>query len=300
MTIRIRRAAVSLILIAYSAFCMAQNVAGAEPSIDSRNEQSNPRLPQLTATASSVVANEDASAEAALLASINGSRKQAGALPLRMDDSLRSAARAHALLMVTNHQLEHNFPGEPSLLQRIANVSLLALDHAGENIAVATCADDAAEILYKSPPHRENLLNPKFNLAGIAAVWSHGQLYVVQDFAHEVPSYSAAETGKLVGNAVDVIRANEGLSSLAVLDMPQLDEAACNLAKQARPDARLLAATYTNRKIITYTQSEPGRLPDAASRLLMDPKLRQFAVGACYARNVSYPTGMYWIAILLN
>jgi len=34
-------------------------------------------------------------------------------------------------------------------------------------------------------------------------------------------------------------------------------------------------------------------------RLLRDPTVRQFAVGSCYARNAAYPTGMYWVAILL-
>jgi hypothetical protein len=40
-------------------------------------------------------------------------------------------------------------------------------------------------------------------------------------------------------------------------------------------------------------------LPQGALRLLRDPGVRQFAVGACYARNAAYPTGTYWVAILL-
>jgi hypothetical protein len=40
-------------------------------------------------------------------------------------------------------------------------------------------------------------------------------------------------------------------------------------------------------------------LPPGALRLLRDPGVRQFAVGSCYARNAAYPTGMYWVAILL-
>lgn len=296
----IRRVAVWLTtLIACSAFCVAQNAANAQgaSSLDVRNK----RTPQLTAAAATaVVPGEDAAAETALLESINRSRKQSGVAPLRMDDTLGAAARAHALLMVAKRQLEHNFPGEPSLLQRIANVSPLPLDHAGENIAVATCANDAAEELLHSPPHRENLLNPQFNMAGIAAIWSRGHLYVVQDFAHEVPSYSAQETGKLVGNAIDDMRRSDGLPDLAELNLPNLDQAACDMAGQARPNAHLLAASYTNRQIITYTQSQPGQLPSGALRLLADPNLRHFAVGACYARNATYPTGIYWIAILLN
>jgi hypothetical protein len=40
-------------------------------------------------------------------------------------------------------------------------------------------------------------------------------------------------------------------------------------------------------------------LPQSALRLLRDPGVRQFAVGACYARTAAYPTGTYWVAILL-
>ncbi|MGB9196144.1 MAG: CAP domain-containing protein [Terriglobales bacterium] len=298
-----RRAALLVILLAACSVLWAAQDADNESTIDVRNQPTT-QPAKLMAGAASVKSgkapDEDASAEAALLGSINRSRAQAGAAPLRMDDSLRTAARAHALLMVAKHQLEHNFPGEPSLLQRIADVSSLALDRAGENIAVAACPDDAAEELYHSPPHRENLLNPGFNLAGVAAIWSHGHLYVVQDFAHEVPSYSARETEKLVGSAIDEMRRNAGLAELAEVNLPHLDDAACNLARQARPNAHLLAATYANRKIVTYTQSEPERLQDAASRLLTDPNIHQVAVGACYARNANYPTGMYWIAVLLN
>ena len=35
-------------------------------------------------------------------------------------------------------------------------------------------------------------------------------------------------------------------------------------------------------------------------RLLHDPNLREFAVGSCYARNDAYPTGIYWVTILLD
>jgi hypothetical protein len=151
----------------------------------------------------------------------------------------------------------------------------------------------------RSAPHRENLLDRGFNVAGVAAIWSKGRLYVVQDFAHEVPSYSAQQSGKLVGQAVDEMRQQAGLPQLVQLTPLNLDEAACSLARESRPNAHLLAAAYDNRKIIAYTESRPEVLPPGAWRLLRDPGVRQFAVGSCYARNAAYPTGMYWVAILL-
>ena len=260
--------------------------------------EANPRQPSHKPSAAPAT-NEDAAAETALLNSINQSRRQAGVAAVQMEDSLREAARLHAQRMVATRRLEHQFPGEPSLLQRIADVSLLPLDRAGENIANATCAEGAADVLMRSPPHRENLLDPQFNLIGIAAVWSDGRLYVVQDFAHVVPSYTARETARIVGHSIGEVRLSAGLTRLTQLSAPHLDDAACGLAAEDHPNARLIAASYSNRKIITYTQSQPEILPPAASRLLENADVQRFAVGSCYARNGNYPTGIYWVAILL-
>ena len=269
------------------------------PCTDTSNPVHNNQPTPHSNSATGASSVEDSVAENELLQWANENRKRAGVPPLRIEQSLREAAQAHARRMVQSGQLEHQLPGELSLLERIAQVSPLKMDRAGENIAYASCAPGANEVLMNSPPHRENLLNRGFNVAGIAAIWSHGRLYVVQDFAHEVPTYSAEQSDKLVGRAVGEMRQQAGLPELVQLTPPRLDEAACSLAKQNHPNARLLAAAYDNRRIITYTQSHPELLPPAALRLLRDPGVRQFAVGACYARNAAYPTGMYWVAILL-
>jgi len=276
---------------------------------DVRNEVSSQQpapnehpAPQLNSVAESHF-GEDPAAENELLEAINKSRELAGVPPLRVEENLREAARAHAQRMAASARLEHQLSGEPSLLERIAQVSplkdALKIDRAGENIANASCVLGANDVLMRSAPHRKNLLDRGFNVAGIAAIWNKGRLYVVQDFAHEVPSYSARQSEQLVGRAVDEMRQQEGLPELVQLTPPNLDEAACSLARENRPNAHLIATAYDNRKIITYTQSRPEVLPPGALRLLGDPGVRQFAVGACYARNAAYPTGMYWVAILL-
>jgi uncharacterized protein YkwD len=280
----------------------------APPAVDARNNDIHSKQPTPHSnSAAGSSSGEDSSAENELLASANKSRELAGTPPLRMDESLREAARAHARRMVESERLDHQFSGELSVLERVAQVSaltgtlstLLKIDRAGENVAYAPCAPDVHEALMHSPPHRENLLDRGFNVAGVAAIWSKGRLYVVQDFAHEIPSYSARQSGNLVGRAIGEIRQQAGLPELIQLTPPKLDESACWLARENLPNARLLATAYDNRKIITYTQSHPEVLPQAALRMLRDPGVRQFAVGACYARNAAYPTGTYWVAILL-
>jgi uncharacterized protein YkwD len=250
-------------------------------------------------SAAGTFSGEDSAAENELLEAANRSRAVTGVPPLRMDESLREAARAHARLMIASERLDHQLSGEPALLQRIAQVSSLKMDRAGENLANAGCATGANDVLMKSPPHRQNLLDREFNVAGIAAIWSKGRLYVVQDFAHEVPTYSAQQSAEIVERAVNEMRQQAGLTELEHVAPPNLDKAACSLAAESRPNARLLATAYENQRIITYTQSRPEVLPPGALRLLRYPGVRQFAVGACYARNAAYPTGMYWVAILL-
>jgi uncharacterized protein YkwD len=131
---------------------------------------------------------EDYGAESALLDLANKSRQEAGVPPLRMDESLAEAARTHARLMVDRQQLSHQFDGEPSLMPRLRE-SGLQLNQAGENVAYNSSAEKAFEALMQSAPHRQNLLDPDFNSVGIAAFWNEGRLYVVQDFAHQLPKF---------------------------------------------------------------------------------------------------------------
>jgi uncharacterized protein YkwD len=250
-------------------------------------------------SAARVSSSEDIAAERELLELANRDRREAGLPPLRSDESLTAAARAHAQLMIANAQLEHQFSGEPSLLQRIGQVSALRLDRAGENIAHDSCAAGAEQSFMLSPPHRRNLLDPGFNVAGFAAIRSHGWLYVVQDFGHEVSTHTVAQTRELVSHAVNDVRRQAGLTALSQYAPAKLDEAMCSLAQQGLPTARLLQTAYDNRRIITYTQSRPEILPQGALNLLRDRAVRQFAVGSCFARSANYPTGMYWVAILL-
>jgi uncharacterized protein YkwD len=278
--------------------CAAQNAESRAGASSGASSSSN----------SSSNSNEDSAAEKQLLDAANKSRQLAGTPPLRMDDSLRQAAVAHARLMISSDRLEHQFPGELGLMERIAQVSSSVpsssdlgprIDRAGENVAYAPSALGVHDALMHSPPHRENLLDWGFNAVGLAAVWSGGKLFVVEDFAHELPSYSAHETSNLVGQAIADMRQQAALPGLVQLTPASLDTATCSLAKESHPSAHLLATAFDNRRVITYTQSRPEMLPQGVLPMLRDAGLRQFAVGSCYARNAAYPNGTYWVAILL-
>ena len=121
----------------------------------------------------------------------------------------------------------------------------------------------------------------------------------MQDFGHEISLHTAAETRQIVSAAVRSVRKEAGLDPLTAYSPSKLDEAVCRMTEEGHPNARLLQTAFDNRRIITYTQSRPEILPQKALPLLREPDVRQFAVGTCYARTASYPTGIYWVAILL-
>jgi len=185
----LRATSILILALAYSGNASATASATDHdgPPEAERSTQPTPKL--LSAAMPS--STEDRAAESMLLELANQSRRQAGLPPLRMDDNLRDAARAHAQLMVARQQLSHQFSGEADLMQRLRQTGL-PLDSVGENVAYHASVEKAFAALMNSAPHRENLLDPRFNLAGTAAFWSDGRLYVVQDFAHQAPRIAPA------------------------------------------------------------------------------------------------------------
>jgi uncharacterized protein YkwD len=163
----------------------------APPAAGARQEQPAPKV--IPASASMPSPNEDYDAENELVQLANESRRQAGTPPLRLEKNLTEAARAHARLMVERQQLSHQFDNEPGLIERFMEAGI-RLDHAGENVAFNSSAEKANRALMLSAPHRKNLLNPQYNATGVAAFWSNGRLYVVEDFAHQLPEIMPIST----------------------------------------------------------------------------------------------------------
>jgi uncharacterized protein YkwD len=147
-----------------------------------------PRPPQASS------APYDSQAERQLLDLANQARADAGLAPLRIDEGLMRAARKHSALMASQKQLSHDLPGEPGLPQRLAATSSLQFSAEGENVGVGPGVADMHRGFMHSPHHRENLLDPDYNLAGFAVVRSGSMIYVTEDFAHVQPSRESTGT----------------------------------------------------------------------------------------------------------
>jgi uncharacterized protein YkwD len=238
----------------------------------------------------------DTEAERQLFDLANQARAQAGVAPLQMDEGLTQAARAHASEMAAQRQLSHQFAGEPDLSQRLAANSTLHLDQAGENVAYAGAVDQAHSSLMHSPPHRENLLNGAYNVAGFGVVRAGSSLYVAQDFGHSLPAYSPRQAGGLVSGSIARTRRNANLPQLQWMDSDTAQNAACSMARADSLKTVSARGAYT----IRYTTSQPEVLPDAAVKAIEDRALHIFSVGTCYSRTNSYPNGIYWVTLVLQ
>jgi len=151
-----------------------------------------------------------------------------------------------------------------------------------------------------SPPHRANLLNPAYNVVGLGVVRGGDRLYIVQDFGHALPSYSAAEVKDRIAATVVQARHQANQPDLARSDLPTADDAACSMAhadKLGTSPVHQLAQRYT---VLTYTSLHPETLPANAGHALASHNLRSFSVGTCYARTDTYPTGVYWVVLSLD
>jgi uncharacterized protein YkwD len=235
-----------------------------------------------------------------LLVLANQSRKQAGAPPLTLDIGLSQAARTHARAMLKAQELSHQFDGEPSLPERLAASTHLHLEQEGENVALDYDAVHAHEHLMQSPPHRANLLNPAFNVVGLGVVRSGDRLYIVQDFGHALPNYSAVEVKDRVAAAVSQSRRQAGQPELTRRDLPAADDAACSMAKADKLETASVQQFAPRATVLTYTSLDPKTLPASAGHAIASRTLHSFSVGACCSRTETYPTGVYWVVLLLE
>jgi len=238
----------------------------------------------------------DSSAAQELFQLTNQEREKNGLQPLAWDDRLAKAAAEHAQLMVEHGELSHQFSGEPSVRDRIAATNL-HFDRSGENIAYDDNATDANRGLMNSPPHRANILSPDYNAIGIAAVQKGDLLYVVEDFAGRLPDYTTDKVEQIIAGEVAQVRARHSGYPLARVEDPALRAQACQMAQEDKLITAGLKTPKPARYIVSYTATDPSKLPANTMAPILNPMMRSFSLGACYAKSASHPNALYWVAL---
>jgi hypothetical protein len=233
--------------------------------------------------------DQDAARE--LFRLVNQEREKSGRASLHWDDRLADAALRHAYLMAERRELSHQFANEPSLRLRLAKTSI-RLDRSAENVAYDSTIDGAHAGLMHSPGHRANILSPDYNALGIGIVKRGEYYYVVQDFAHRLPEVSVSQVEDEIAQAFDRLRRQARATPLTRRNATILRDAACAMARQDEVNAR--GIQQGARYVVAFTISEPEKLPADVFRFRSNDDLGSYAVGVCFERSPTYPSGIYW------
>src|ERR1051325_4844842 len=141
---------------------------------------------------------------------VNHEREKAGLSKLEWNDRLAQAALAHSRLLAEHQDLSHQFSGEPNLQER-AGTTGLRFNSVAENVAAAPDVDTAHTALMKSPGHRANILHQDYNAIGISIVERDRELFVTQDFAHTLVSYTEKQFRDAIVSGFNQARRTRGL-----------------------------------------------------------------------------------------
>jgi hypothetical protein len=228
------------------------------------------------------------SADEQIFALANQARAQAGVGRLAWDPALAQAALAHCRRMASEGPIAHRYGGEPDVSERAAQAGA----HFGvieENVAIGPSAVAIHEEWMNSPGHRQNLLSPDVDHAGIAVVSARGVLYAVADYSHAAPALSPAQVEAQVASLIRV-------SGVSILGDPSLARAAC-ATDSGMP--RAPAGAPQPRFIMRWQDSDLDRLPQALADRLGSGNYHSAAIGSCPAQSVEGQFTAYRVAVLL-
>ena len=159
--------------------------------------------------------------------------------PFKMDADLTKAARAHATAMAYISSFPINSPASRSWGRRLAAASSLFLQEAAENVAMADSVDRVQSPLMHSPPHRENLLHPSYNVVGFRRGAKRRMLYVVQDFGHSLPGVPTQKAGDQLAESINAHPREKRLVRAGTRDRTAyLQSGACAMGKNNSIHAR--------------------------------------------------------------
>lgn len=226
-------------------------------------------------------------AEQYLLAAANQERSARGLPLLHRDPELARAAAEHAQEMAAHGSISHQFPGEAELTDRGASAGV-SFSVISENVAEAPSAVEIHDMWMHSEHHRENLLDPAIDAAGISVIARNGELYAVEDFAKTVRPVSLEQQESAIASLV----AKQGPVSLA--KSPD----AISAARKTCAMSTGYAGTRRPWFVMRFTSDSLNRLPDQLKTRLTSGSYHQAAVGACTSSESS-PFTSYNFAVLL-
>ena len=222
---------------------------------------------------------------------VNHEREKAGLGKLEWSDRLADAAEAHSRLLAENRDLSHQFSGEPILQERIG-ATRLRFNSVAENVAAAPDVNTAHVALMKSPGHRANILHQDYNAIGIAIVERDHELYVTQDFAHTLVSYTEKQFSDAIVTGFNKVRRTRGLPPVDIIADRRLKKAACS---QDMNTNSLIQNVPGATALLVFSLSDPGTLPDDLRKFTADKAVERMNIGVCLQTGGKTGFSRFWV-----
>lgn len=129
--------------------------------------------------------------ETRILVLVNQAREKNGLAPLSTSLKLSGFARSHSMEMAAHRHLAHTDNNGNGLEARVKLARLTGWREIGENVARSFGYEDSEKVVVegwlKSPAHRENIMERRYDLTGIGVTRGEdGYFYATQVFAASV------------------------------------------------------------------------------------------------------------------
>jgi hypothetical protein len=222
---------------------------------------------------------------------VNHEREKAGLNKLEWSDSLAEAALAHSKLLAQNLDLSHQFSGEPTVQERVG-ATRLRFNAVAENVAEGPDVDTAHTALMKSPGHRANILHQDYNALGISIVERNRTLFITQDFAHTLASYTEKQFREsLIANFNQARRARK-MPPVDVISDPHLRKVACS---QDMHTDKMIQNMPGASGLLVFSMNEPKALPDNVQKFAADRTLQRMNIGVCLQTGGATGFSRFWV-----
>lgn len=239
----------------------------------------------------SVAAGAESPMERQLFDLVNHEREKAGLSKLEWSDALAQAALAHSRLLADHQDLSHQFPGEASLQERVG-ATRLRFNSVAENVAAAPDVETAHTGLMHSPGHRANILHQDYNAIGISIVERDHELFITQDFAHTLASYTEKQFRESIIAAFNQARRARKMPPIDIVSDPQLRRAACS---QDMHTDKMIQNMPGASGLLVFSLSEPGTLPDDIRKFTSDRTLQRMNIGVCLQTGGATGFSKFWV-----
>ena len=173
-----------------------------------------------------------------------------------------------------------------------AGATGLRFNSVAENVGMAPAIDDIHKGFMNSPPHRANILSPKYNSVGFGITLSQGELYVTQNFANVLPTYSVGEFRAALISAFNQARRAQHVPEIDARPDERLDKAACT--GNVNPNY-LIHDLPGATNLVIFTASVPEKLPSHMQEAAGDRSLRRMNIGVCFKPGASHGFGSFYV-----